>query len=149
MVHFPDLFLVKLTSLTVASGGLSPALQTSTSASLNVWQTVISVAVATTVPIVVLLLKQRYDRKRTAAANLLATRREDGMTSIEREKILDGRVDTLFEESKEFYALRDREKESIIALLKDALARANTLSEQQRELITQQAANIQQLMPKL
>jgi len=111
----------------------------------NLLQTVISVIGAGAFSLIVLALKERYDRRNQDRQQLTALQRTDAANSVERERILDHRVDSLFEELKSFYEVRDRERGQTIENLKALLSQSDSLCAQQRTLIAQQAATIQQL----
>lgn len=150
--HLHDLFALKLGSvIAVASAVVSFGFQSMTG-NPNVVTTVITMVGSVAAALGALALKERYEKRRRDGASLLALQRTDAGQAIEREKILDGRVDMIFEKLDAFYAAKDqasqviaKEKDGVIELLKALNANDQVLIGQQRELIAQQAATLQQL----
>lgn len=142
-----DVMVIKLFSVAGAVGGIfSLALQSLSPAGISILTTAISVLGSIVVAFGVLWISERHKERVRKAEALSNAHHTDGVVVIEREKLLDERVDTIFTELKEFYSLRDRESQSSINLLKEFVAQRDILITQQRELITQQAGTIQSLM---
>lgn len=145
--HFHDLVAIKTGCVALFSGAVSLGFE-ALLGNAATFQTILTVVGSVAVTLGALSLKEYFDRRRQNNTTVLQLRLQDGMTAIEREKILDGKVDTLFEELKAFYTLRDKEKDSSINLLRALAEQQTLLLGQQRELITQQAATIQRMQPQ-
>lgn len=89
-------------------------------------------------------LKVRWDRYKYEASRAVKSQVINATTSLERERLVDQRSNALFEDLEQFYALRERESQAIIGLLKETSANTRADLEQviasQKELIVQQAA---------
>jgi hypothetical protein len=136
-----DLIVYKLGAAgSLIGGALSVVIQAVQNMPISFWQTVISVFGAGLVSISALVLKEWLDRRKAGAALLYESRKADGIVSIERDKLIDARVDALFDDMTAFYQLRDKEKDTLITMLKSALDMKDEVIQSQRVVIAQQAA---------
>jgi hypothetical protein len=93
-------------------------------------------------------IKYLVDRRDKTRAQLLLMGRTDAQIDLEREKLVDTQFVALFKQWEEFYGFREREKMAVIELLKATVQQKDDLINQQRELITKQAQQLQQVQSK-
>lgn len=135
---------ILLTKFAIAAGAVALALYAVLENMTSWGDTVagaISTIVAASFTYLAMLAKNRYERQK----DRLADHKTDTQSLLDRERLADERIKGLITEMQAFHSEQVKGLQSSIELMKELAIQDKAIITQQRELITQQAAEIQRL----
>lgn len=91
------------------------------------------------------LAKLKYDERKEKRDSQQAVHSTDMQSVLDRERLADERIQALFRETEKFHSEQLKRLEASVVLSRELFEQEKTIAAQQRDLIAQQAATIQQL----